>query len=106
MAGHIFTVMKIRLKTNIGVLGNKGETVEVGKRLAQGLIRRRRAELVTNTAPDVSTNYTATEAAQMVSNMDSKEAKAFTKGETRKTVLIELKEEPQTKEEKAEYKTK
>lgn len=101
--------MKIELTTNIGVLGKKGDIVSVGKSLATGLIRRRQAKPASGKATskdDSSTDYTALEAAKMVRDMDDKQAEQFTKDETRKTVLKELKDEISTKEEKFEYQTK
>lgn len=110
--------MKIKLKTGISVLGKAGDVVDVSQTLASGLIRRRQAEPTKERIDatdkdgkrhievDRSTNYNAVEAAEMVRNMDSKQAQSFTKGESRKTVLKELKDEIYTKEEKEKYKTK
>jgi len=95
--------MKIRLKVSNTTLGKKGDVISVGNRLAEGLFRKNQAEPVKQS---LSTDYTALEAAELVRNMTPNEAERFTKGETRKTVLKELKDDIPTKELKEEYQTK
>lgn len=90
--------MKITLTTNIGVLGNRGDQIEVGTSLGQGLIRRRQA---TKGWKDSFKDKTVKELQDI-----AKDKGVSYSGLKKADLIKELKENTETKQDKEPYETK
>lgn len=90
--------MKITLTTNIGVLGSRGDQIEVGTSLGQGLIRRRQAKK----GWEHSFNDKTVKELQEIAKGKGVAYSGLKKAE----LIKELKDSIQTKELKENYETK
>ncbi|MDR9419453.1 Rho termination factor N-terminal domain-containing protein [Gracilimonas sp.] len=90
--------MKITLTTNIGVLGESGEQIEVSATLGQGLIRRRQAKKGWENSFDDKTVKELQDIA--------KEKGVSYSGLKKADLIKELKESIETKQDKEPYETK